>query len=338
LSLIRDRIALGGSGFDIRGDESAYFSSSVTALIEAIGAKGTATALGSSLDEMEAAGRRLGREAVARALKLRDGERAAPGTYRVVIGPQPLAEIINYMVLPSLTTHAFQAATSAYYGRFGRQVMDDRLSLIDDPLAKNGALRRRLTCEGLPAGKTTLIENGRLTGLLSTFYDTHRLLSDDARDEKLGSAIDGDESVFAPRSAYRFGESLARRFDARPNATGTNVIMTTRGGVSEDEMLAAVGNGLYVGRVWYTYPINGQRAGDFTCTISGDSHVIKGGRLGAALAPNCLRINANIGQIFSHPLALARRSQPSLVWGSVEAYYVPAIAVDAITVTAVAPP
>ncbi|HEX3408721.1 MAG TPA: metallopeptidase TldD-related protein, partial [Candidatus Binataceae bacterium] len=132
LSLIRDRIAIGSSAFsDIRSDESAHFVSSVTALIESLDAKGTATATGASLDEMRRAGARLGRDAVARALKLRHGERPPAGTYRVVLGPQPVAEIVNYMVMGSLTTGAFYSATSAYHGRFGARVMDARLNIAD---------------------------------------------------------------------------------------------------------------------------------------------------------------------------------------------------------------
>ena len=120
----------------------------MTALIESLDAKGTATAMGSSLDQMRRAGARLGRDAVARALKLRHGERPPAGPYRVVLGAQPVAEILNYMVIGSLTTGAFHAATSAYHGRFGTRVMDERLSLADDPIAKSGPVHRRITCEG----------------------------------------------------------------------------------------------------------------------------------------------------------------------------------------------
>ncbi|MGH8324216.1 MAG: metallopeptidase TldD-related protein [Steroidobacteraceae bacterium] len=131
------------------------------------------------------------------------------------------------------------------------------------------------------------------------------------------------------------GEGGARRFDAHPGAAGTNVIMRTRGGVDEKELIATVRDGLYVGRVWYTYPINGQRAGDFTCTISGDSYVIRDGKLAAPLAPNCLRINANIAQIFEHPLAVGKKSAPAIVWGAPEAYFMPAIAVEGLALSAV---
>ncbi|HVC45214.1 MAG TPA: metallopeptidase TldD-related protein [Candidatus Binataceae bacterium] len=331
LSLIRDRIAIGSSAFtDIRADQSAHFIASVTALVESLAAKGTATAVGGSRDAMSRAGARLGREAVTRALALRHGERPAAGTWRVVLGPQPIAEILNYMVMPSLTTGAFHAATSAYHGRFGTPVIDAHLSLADDPHASIGPVRRRVTCEGLPATATELIRAGRLVGLLSNVYDSHRLATDEHRAEKLGAGANPD-TAFPARNGYRMGESPARRYDGHPGSTGTNVMMRTREGVSERELIGAVGDGLYIGRIWYTYPINGQRAGDFTCTVSGDSYVIRDGKLAAPLAPNCLRINANLEQVFARPLAVGKRSSPAVVWGAPEAYFVPALALEGIT-------
>jgi PmbA protein len=339
LSLIRDRIAIASSAFpDVRTDETAYFFASVTILIESLDAKGTASALGGSLAEMTRAADRLGREAVTRALELRNGERPAGGVFRVVFGPQPIAEIINYIVLGSLTTGAFQAANSAYHGRFQTDVMDARLTLLDDPRAKNGPVRRRITCEGLPARSTRLIQNGRLVGLLSSYYERSRLLTDEHRGDKLGRAATVDGLDFPPVNAYRLGEGGARRFDVQPGESGTNVIMKTAGGQDEKALIAAVGDGLYIGRVWYTYPINGQRAGDFTCTVSGDSYLIRDGQLAAPLAPNCLRINANINQVFARPLAVGRKSEPALVWGAPEAYFVPAIAVEGVTLAPVNAP
>ena len=97
-----------------------------------------------------------------------------------------MAEILNYMVMGSLTTGAFHAASSAYHAKFGASVMDSRLSLTDDPGWRAGAIRRRITCEGIPTGRVDLIRDGKLIGLLSNFYDTHRLLTDEHRAEKLG--------------------------------------------------------------------------------------------------------------------------------------------------------
>ena len=336
VTLLRDRIALAGSRFpDIRTDESAHFRSSVTALIEALDAKGTASVLGNSRDDL---GRlaSLGARAVNGALKLRHGQRPSSGIYRVMLGPQPVAEVLNYMVIPSLTAGAFHAASSAYQGRFGASVMDSRLNLIDDPQAGPGAVHRRISCEGLPARRVELVRDGRLIGLLSNFYDAHRLIADEDRRDKLGpQAEPGIE--FATVNGYRLGDGGGRRFDANPGTAATNVFMRARGGVNERALHKALGDGIYVGRIWYTYPINGQRAGDFTCTITGDSWLVKRGQLVAPLAPNCLRINATLDQVFGALVAVGNRCCPAQVWGSPEAYYVPAIVVDALPLSAIGP-
>jgi PmbA protein len=335
VTMMRDRMALANSNFDdVRSEAGAHFTCTVTALIESLGAKGTASALGVTPAAMRAAAERAGHDAVARALALGRGERPPGGMYRVVFGPQPVAEILNYMIVPSLSTGAFHAASTAYHGRFGAQVMDARLTLIDDPTAARGAIRRRLTCEGLPARRTTMIRDGRLVGLLSNFYDGHRLATDEHRVEKLGPA-GAAQTSFPPNSGYRLGESAVRRFDAHPGSAATNVIMRARDGKSERELIRAVGEGVYVGRVWYTYPINGQRAGDFTCTVSGDSYLIRNGVLAAPLAPNALRINANIEQVFAHPIGVGNRAEPALVWGAPEAYYTGALACGQIPFTAI---
>jgi PmbA protein len=335
VSMMRDRMALASSNFDdVRAEAGAHFTSTVTALIESLGAKGTASALGATLGAMREASKRAGRDAVTRALALGGGERPPGGTYRVVFGPQPVAEILNYMVIPSLSTGAFHAASTAYHGRFGAQVMDAHLTLLDDPAAARGAIRRRLTCEGLPARPTTMIKDGRLVGLLSNFYDSHRLATDEHRAEKLGP-LGAEQSSFPPNSGYRLGDSAVRRFDANPGSSATTVVMRARDGKSALELIRAVGEGIYVGRVWYTYPINGQRAGDFTCTVSGDSYLIRNGVLAAPLAPNSLRINANLEQVFAHPLGVGSRAEPALVWGAPEAYYTSALAASAIQFAAI---
>jgi predicted Zn-dependent protease len=337
VSVIRDRIAIFNSNFtEVRTDESAHFNASVTSIIESLDAKGTATSLGDSTAAMRRDARVIGRDAVRRALALSHGARTAAGKYRVVLGPQPIAEILNYMVMGSLTTGAFHAASSAYHAKFGTPVMDSRLSLSDDPAFSAGAIRRRITCEGIPTRRVELIRDGKLVGLLSNFYDTHRMLTDEHRADKLGASAPA-KLDFPPLSGYRLGEGGGRRFDSSPGSAGTNVVMRARGGVTDRELVRAVGDGIYVGRIWYTYPINGQRAGEFTCTVTGDSYLIRDGKLAEPLAPNCLRINANIAQVFEHPLAVGSRPRPATVWGSPEAYYVPAIAAGSIALAEVAP-
>lgn len=336
--VVRDRIALASSNFSgVRTDASAYFSSSVTALVESLDAKGTASALGSSASAMKRAAASLGADAVNRALSLARGVRPPARTYRVVLGPQPIAEILNYMVMGSLTTGAFHRANSAYQGRFGSRVMDSRLGLIDDPRKRGGAIGRRITCEGLPTRRVELVREGRLVGLMSNFYDTNRLEHDADRATKLGPDADG-VGPFQPLSGYRLGEGGGREYSHYPASSGSNVVMTARECVADEELIRTIGDGLYIGRVWYTYPINGQRAGDFTCTLSGDSHVIRNGKLAEPIAPNSLRISSNIERVFNRVMQAGSRSHPAVVWGAAQVYYVPALAVDGIELAAVGEP
>ena len=140
MSVIRDRIAIFNSNFaEIRTDESAHFNASVTSIIESLDAKGTAGAIGDSIgrDAPRRAHDSAATPSAARSRSLH-GARPAAGKYRVVLGPQPVAEILNYMVMGSLTTGAFHAASSAYHAKFGAPVMDSRLNLADDPAFRGG--------------------------------------------------------------------------------------------------------------------------------------------------------------------------------------------------------
>lgn len=328
VTITRDRIAVAGSNFArVRADQSARFSSNITVLIESMDAKGTASAVGREAAELRRAAGSIGSEAVRAALRLGNGERPGAGVFSVVLGAQPVGEILNYMVVPSLTTGAFYAASSAYQERFGQQVMDARLDLTDDPRALRGPIQRTITCEGMPAHRTGLIRAGRLLALMSNYYDAHRLASDPNRRDKLGFA---DAVKFAPRNGYRMAEGGERRFDSGPGTSATNIVMKARGGLSDRELLEAAGDGIYAGRVWYTYPINGQRAGDFTCTISGDSWLVRGGKLAAPLAPNALRINSHIDRVFNHLIAAGRKTRPAMVWGAAAGFEVPALVVEGI--------
>jgi PmbA protein len=171
------------------------------------------------------------------------------------------------------------------------------------------------------------VRDGKLVGLLSNFYDSHRLAGDESRAAKLGESAP-PRPAFPPRNGYRGGEGGGRRFDSALRSGATNIVMKARDGRSETDLIKKVRKGIYVGRVWYTYPINGQRAGDFTCTVSGDSYLIENGKLTTSIKPNSLRINAHIDDVFGAASAVGSRLLPTFVWGQPEAFYLPALVVD----------
>jgi PmbA protein len=106
--------------------------------------------------------------------------------------------------------------------------------------------------------------------------------------------------------------------------------------VSLADLAARVGNGLYVGRIWYTYPINGLRAGDFTCTVVGDSFVIRDGRIAAPLRANTIRINDNVTRLLGAVLGTTKDPRGTPLWAADEVVYAPAVAVSGVHVDAIA--
>ena len=116
----------------------------------------------------------------------------------------------------------------------------------------------------------------------------------------------------------------------------SNVVVRGDDAVTLDELLRDVKDGLYVGRIWYTYPINGLAAGDFTCTVVADSYIIRDGRLGAPLRPNTLRINDNIATFLNNVVGVTRHPKATIVWAADEVVYAPEIAVSGVRVDEIA--
>jgi len=108
--------------------------------------------------------------------------------------------------------------------------------------------------------------------------------------------------------------------------------------VSRDELLRRVGHGLYIGRIWYTYPINGLRAGDFTCTVTADSYMIRDGRIAEPIKANAIRINDNIATFLNNVAGVTKDVKGTIVWAADEVVYAPEIAVTDVGVDAIADP
>jgi PmbA protein len=139
-----------------------------------------------------------------------------------------------------------------------------------------------------------------------------------------------------PRNGFRFGAGGGRQFDSAPGVAATNVVVEGADAVSRDELLRRVGEGLYIGRIWYTYPINGLRAGDFTCTVVADSYMIRDGRLAEPLRANTIRINDNIATFLHNVAGVTRDAKGTIVWAADEVVYAPEIAVTGVRVDAIA--
>ena len=334
LTVLLERMAIASSHLPkVQADESTLLSSCVTAMVEQEGAKGTSYACGTHLTHVRG---EVGAEAARNAVAAVGGVRIKDGEYAVILGPQPVTDLMTNLVLPSLSLGSFYDCSSAFSGQLGRQVAGDTLTLYDHGALPGHMGSKGLTCEGLPTGRTDLIKDGILVGLLSSFYETERILRDPDAKEKIGVSPADYTHALVPRNGFRFASGGGRRFDLAPSVSSTNVFLEGPKKTALEDLLREVRDGVYIGRIWYTYPINGLRAGDFTGTVVGDSFVIKDGRLAEPLKANTVRINDNIHNVLRHITSLTTQRKGIVVWAADEVVYAPHLALSRLRLTEIA--
>jgi hypothetical protein len=333
VTVTQERVAIVSTHMpEVQTDESAAITASVTAMVESRDAKGAGSSLATRLDHFTD---EAGAEAAQNAIDAIDGIRVPSGTYAVVLGRQPLADLLHNLIVPACMAPSFYASNTPFLGRLGQPVASPLLRVSDDGAAPGFVLSKGITCEGLPTGRTELIRDGVLVGCLSSWYETQRLLRDPARGEKLGTTSDEVlVAALAPRNGFRFGAGGGRQFGESPSVSPSNVVLEADETIAREELLRRVGDGLYIGRIWYTYAINGLHAGDFTCTVVGDSYMIRGGRIAEPLRANTIRINDNIATILNNVVGVTKDVRGTVVWGEVA--YTPEIAVTDVRVDAIA--
>ena len=325
LVLLQERMAIASTQMPrVQTDESTLVLSFATAMVEEGDAKGSGWSVGNHLVDFTG---ESAADAARRAIDSINGQRVPGGSYRVVLGPQAVSEILEWILLPGLRVDMFFAGASPFMGRFGQQVASSQLHIYDDGEALGLAGSRAITDEGLPTGRTDLIRDGLLSGLLSDHYNFQRILNDPKGREKLGVEPKDIAGAIAPRNGFRPGNGGGRDFGSQPSITPTNLIIEGSTGYSHDELLRLVGDGIYIGRIWYTYPVNGISAGDFSGTVVGDSYIIKDGKLAAPLKPNTLRMNDNVLRVINSILGIGSDRQGTVRWSSDQITWAPEVAV-----------
>jgi hypothetical protein len=333
VTILQERIAVASYAMpQPQTDESALILSFITAMVEREGSKGSGYAAATRLADF---GDGAGRQAARNAIDSIGGVRVKTGEYRVVFGQQAVMDLMVNLVMPSLNLGTFYAGASAFLGKLGQPVAAEMLSIFDDGAAPGLAGSKGITCEGLPTGRTDLIVNGTLKGLLANHYESQRILVDPRAKEKLGVDPNGQREAFVPRNGFRFTAGGGRSHGSQPGIFATNVIIQGNDR-SHEELLRNVGDGLYLGRIWYTYPVNGLRAGDFTCTVVGDSYVIRDGRLAEPIKANSIRLNDSIHNVLRGVIGVGRERYPTLVWAADEIVYAPEVAVAKVRVEEIA--
>ena len=324
--MLQERMAIGSYHMPrVQTDESTLVMAFTTAMVEHQYAKGTSWSVSSHLSQFTGDS---GAEAARNAISGMNGQRVQDGAYRVILGPQPLTEILEWVLMPSLHLDLFYAGASTFLGKFGQRVASEKLYLYDDGSVPGLAASKGITDEGLPTGRTDLLKDGVLVGLLSNYYGHQRMLNDPKGREKLGVDPKQVARAIAPRNGFRTGRGGGRNFDSLPSTTATNLIVEGTDKYTNSELMKLVGDGLYIGRIWYTYPVNGIGAGDFSGTVVGDSYIIKDGKIVAPIKPNTLRMNENIHKVLNNIAGIGAQRRGTVRWASDEVTWAPEVVVE----------
>src|SRR5207247_8933731 len=116
------------------------------------------------------------------------------------------------------------AATAPFLANRGRRSASPRLSIYDEGAMPALMGSKGITCEGLPTGRTDLIRDGVLVGVLTSWYDAQRLLHDPAIKEKLGADAAAAAPALVARNGFRTG-SGGRAFDTQPATAATHIVV-----------------------------------------------------------------------------------------------------------------
>ncbi|GBD10870.1 Metalloprotease TldD [bacterium HR23] len=333
VTVLQERIAVGSTHIPVQTDESTLVMAFLTAMVEARSSKGSSWTVGTRLADFST---ETGAECARNAIRSMDGVRVPDGEYACVLGHQAVTDLLNHIILPSLNLGVFYAGASAFQGKLLQPIASPLLDMWDDGASIGLAGSKGITCEGLPTGRTELIRQGRLVGLLTDYYRSQQILRDPNGRAKLGVDPASVKDALVPRNGFRFSFGGGRHPEAPVGIFGTNVVVSSPQPCSHEELLRRVGNGLYIGRIWYTYPINGLTAGDFTCTVVGDSYLIKDGKLDKPIKPNTIRINDSIHRLLQGIIGIGDKPRGTLVWAADSIMYVPEIAVQRLQVKEIA--
>ena len=327
--IVRESMALASTNGVVDSECSTIVLSFLTAMLEKERSKGSAWSARSSLSGFSPYV--LGKQAARSAIQGVGGLRVGGGTYPVVFGPQAVAELFGGLLLSHFTLSLIDFGASLFAGQYGKPVASPLLSLSDDPTIRGGAGSKRVSCEGAPTARKVLLDKGVLTGYLSDSRTTNKMLGRVTEaTAKLGVSPTTIARAIRPSNGFRFSDGGGRAASSPVGTHATNLVIDSPTPLSMERLLRKVQNGLYIGRLWYTYPVGGYATGIISGTAVADSYLIRNGKLASPILPNTLRLEDNLARMVRDIFGVGKAKVPTILWASDEITYAPCVAVDGV--------
>ena len=325
--IVREKMALATTGGIFNSDETTVVLSFLTAMLEEANSKGSSWGARLTLDN-NFSPYYIGREATLSAINGVEGVRIPTGKYDVIFSHQAVTDLFGSLLLSHLNLGMIEFGASMFGGKYGQKVASELLTLYDDATLPGGAGTKKITCEGCPTGKTMLINQGRLVGFLSDNKTTSKVLGK-AEWAKQMLGVDPHEirHAITPRNGFRFAGGGGRIAASPVGIHATNLVVTSPKPFESSNLLKKVKDGIFIGRLWYTYPVGGYSSGIITGTAVADSYLVKNGKLTKPIEPNSLRLEDNLGEMIKNIIGIGSNPKPTILWASDEITHAPWVAI-----------
>jgi PmbA protein len=223
----------------------------------------------------------VGRIALDRALARLGSDKGPTAKTTMVVDSRAAAQLISRL-LGAATARRVQQGQSFWSELVGKKAFSDKLTIIDDPLIPRGLGSRHFDEEGISAKTLPIIEQGEVRNL---YVDTY----------------------------------YGRKTGMKPTSGSASNRVVEPGEQSLDELLAAVGEGVYV-----TSWLGGNAdntTGDYSLGLRG--HMIEDGKIGRPVGE--MNVTGNLRDLFtrlelvgSDVYPYSSTLSPSLVFGGVD--------------------
>ena len=214
------------------------------------------------------------RDAVERATRLLGATKPKSEHVTVVLDRRITATLLG-ILSRTLSGEEVVKGRSLFAGRLGEEVAVGDLTLVDDPTNPLAYGASRFDAEGLACRRNALITGGRLEAFL---YDTYSA--------RLAGA---QSTASAGRAGFKSGPGVAAR-----------ALSLDPGDRSQEEILALVGDGLFVQGVSGVHSGVNRVSGDFS--VGAEGLIIRGGALAEPVRE--FTIASTIQRMLQHILAI----------------------------------
>ena len=243
----------------------------------------------------------LTKKAAEGALRKLGGDVAPTGQYPVVFDSEAMSSLLQTFS-GIFSSEAAQKGLSKLKGQEGQKIAADIVTIVDDPFHPENPMPMPFDAEGSPTAKKSIIEKGVFNTLLYNLKTAN---------------VDGKQTTGnAAKGGY------ASAVGVRPFS------MYLEGGdISEEEMLAKVGNGVYINSVSGLHAGANPITGDFSLQSAG--FMIEGGVKTTAV--KSFTVAGNFYDLLKNVVAVANNSHLPTAMG-MTAFGAPTTWVDGLSV------